>query len=523
MAQYEPIQPGLFRLQTPSGPLLVPSSEDELQAAGHTPLTAPGSGALALNDVPGAGGTGNVPQSRTDVPPPPMLGGPGSGGGGAPNLDAGGGAEGAPPVPVAGGAGAPLDPGDRPEGKPPKENGGTKERELTITLPGGGRSGGKPVDQLVGYRVDRSGLNPEDVNDTEAALGDASIDKKLSAQNVSDRKAAADLSQAEKIAKANREEEQAIAEQRARNDAMRAHFTELQSGIDKERADVDNLKVNPRQYIESQPGWARVLSAISILAGGAQGGLNRSGRNPALEALNQEVERNIDAQKNNIALRRQGLASRENELERLTKIYGSPEAAEAELRDRQRSLIQNYAVQQALESGGADAADNLRSQFADWDTERAKTRLGLKEALAGKVEETHRMAYPTGGGAAIPPKSRDAVAKIDAALAGINTQIALEKKHGSPLVLNSGAGGSDASQSIGAGIDALSPLLATGLEGKASPRTNESIRGHLESTSGERRMNALVKYKQSLLLNRQAAMQGGNPFAGSGGGEEGEQ
>jgi hypothetical protein len=436
--QYEPIQPGLFRLQTPAGALTVPATEDELIAAGHTPLTAPGSLALAQMAPPGAGGGGNAPASRLDAGGG-LIGGPGSGAGGAPaqNLDQDifEGAPNAPemaapderlanptretrPLAAAGAA--------KPEEKP-EPKAGTKT--IKLSLPSGGGRGGssKPSDVLVGYTVKKSGLRPDDVEANELAQADASIDRKLSAQNIAERKAAGSEAQSAAMGRDIRREEQAVEAQRARDAAMAADYKQRQSAIDNERTAVDQLKVNPREYFDSMPAWARVLSGISVIGAGVAGGMNGSGRNSAMEAINAEVERNIDAQKHNIAGRRQGLAAKENELERLTKLYGSPQAAEAELRDRQRSLIQNYAIKQALDAGATDAADNLRTQFADWDTERAKNQLALRDALAGTVEETHKMAYAGAGGPAKPKHlsaGQEKVAGLIGAVNRVNSDIA---------------------------------------------------------------------------------------------------
>ena len=401
--QYEPIQPGLFRLHTPAGPLTVPTSEADLQAAGHVPLTSPGSPALALSD---SGGQGNVP----DVPPSlvPALGGPGSSAGGAPaqpiDQDI---QEGAPNAPEMAPrdeqttnltkATRPIEPEDKPKGEKEKAAGGTKKIRVTLPASRAG-GGGKPQDVRVGYKVEKTNLNPADIEAAEAADADASIDRKLSAQSIADKQATRGEAQGAALGRDIRREERAIQEQRARDEAQAADYRTRQQAIDSERAEVEGLKVNPRQYFDNMPGWAKVLSAIAMIGSGAAAGVGRGNGNAALDAINQEVERNIDSQKQNIGLRRQGLAARESELERLTKLYGSPEAAESELRDRQRALIQKYAEKQAVDAGAIDAADNLRTAFADWDTQRAKDRLTRQGALAGTVQEEWKRTYPGAGG-----------------------------------------------------------------------------------------------------------------------------
>jgi hypothetical protein len=158
--------------------------------------------------------------------------------------------------------------------------------------------------------------------------------------------------------------------------------------IDTEREDVDQLKINPDEWWEDKPGWAKVLAAIFVLAAGPGAGL--SGReNPALKAINGSIEQNIALQREQIQMRREGLRDKENELERLTKIYGSPEAAEAELRDRSRLLIQRFGEKRMLDAEAQDAAMAFRQQLSVWDDERLAGQQQLQAALAEGVRQDY--------------------------------------------------------------------------------------------------------------------------------------
>ena len=71
------------------------------------------------------------------------------------------------------------------------------------------------------------------------------------------------------------------------------------------------------------------------------------------------------------------------------KIYGSPQAAASELRDRKRQYLQNFAQKRALDAGNAGAADALKMQFAQWDQEaleKARSDLArFRGSLVGPV------------------------------------------------------------------------------------------------------------------------------------------
>jgi hypothetical protein len=271
----------------------------------------------------------------------------------------------------------------------------------------GGRKAGKPdapidprVVDLVGSGLtvdqanegsawDKAQGQPPDPYDTiEEATADRSIDRGVLASNRAAELAGRSEAESAQLGRNIREEQNAIAEQKRRNAEMAHDYQERQMAIDKEREDVAQLKVNPDQWWEDKSGFAQVLAGIAIIAGGVNAGMN-GGENQALRAINAAIDQNIQVQREQIGMRREGLRDKENELERLTKLYGSPEAAEAELRDRSRMLVQAIGQKTASDAGAQDAAFNLQQQLAGWNDERVAGQDQLRAALADGVRQDY--------------------------------------------------------------------------------------------------------------------------------------
>lgn len=98
-------------------------------------------------------------------------------------------------------------------------------------------------------------------------------------------------------AKANAQfEQQYIDKETARQQNLANDVKELQGHLDEWSDFQQNNKVNPNAYMENMGAGQRVGTAISLFLGGLGGGLTHQG-NPALDFLNKQIDRDIDAQK----------------------------------------------------------------------------------------------------------------------------------------------------------------------------------------------------------------------------------
>lgn len=94
----------------------------------------------------------------------------------------------------------------------------------------------------------------------------------------------------------------------------------LHSDMNQLTQDILNHQINPKDYMESKDGLGKAQTAIGLLLGGIGSGL-AGGPNIALEFLNKQIDRNIEAQKANLGVKH-------NLLSALHQQYGDSFVAE---------------------------------------------------------------------------------------------------------------------------------------------------------------------------------------------------
>lgn len=428
---------GLFEVETPGvGFMPVHWGEDQLRGNGFIPYQGATADDFPDMQATGGGGVGNVPEPAprnvTDVPREV----PGAtGAGGAPSTGIAPGAwdpsmGGAPPqsMPNTGAEGQPSDVKAQTP-TPPEARAPATGREAIKTKPlsqagrrGPGADGSsaprfgstKARDIRAGFRVEKGPqVSPETQADLDASYGAQDI----AAMDQADREQVRAKRDADffgdKIVKPL---ERQVSVQELKAERVRQDFEKRQGEIDKERKEVDAMEVNPRQIWDDAP-WAMALAAVSMLAGGALSGWQGGGPNQGADLIQRAMDMNVEAQKNKIANRREGLRDKETELERLTKIYGSPEMAEEELRSRQEALITAWAKHNVMKDAAEDVQANLQSYFAEKDLERAKEREQRDVTFGDKVTEEWRyqpaQTVQVGGRRPLKPDERKRKVRID--------------------------------------------------------------------------------------------------------------
>lgn len=411
MPAYRILEPGLAELDTPQGPLTVTATEDELRANGHFPesLSLFKTDATAQN-----GGAGGAPAALPDY-------GMAQGGSPAQKLDQDilDGAANNPAVqklspgtevvnmtretqPLR--AGEPMPKGIRGGGevKQVGEGLGVAPPEQRARFV---KTGGKDI--RAGFTIGKTMLDPADIEAAEEAEAGASIDRKLGAQNIADRRMTQTEAMSAEMGRQIRREGVALRQQEERNRAQAEDYERRQAAIEKERDDVARMNVSVADFVDDgdMPG---IIGALAVLAAAPAAAYN-GGRNPAIEAIESRLDKKL-------AQAKEHLSGKESEFDRLTKLYGSPAEAEAELRDRQRLLIQSMGQKMASDAGANDAADNLRMAFADWDDQRAQSRLARQQALAGNVTEQWQYmperVVQVGGPRPMKPEARERAVRL---------------------------------------------------------------------------------------------------------------
>lgn len=191
-------------------------------------------------------------------------------------------------------------------------------------------------------------------------------------------------------------QQQATLEQNFQNDyqAQLADYQQRRNEVNNEISgmvqDAQSNHIDPKQYLENEGTLGKIATAIGLIAGGIGGGLTHQG-NPALEFLNAQINRNIEAQKANMqnqhnvlgalmdqghsldgamqmnqAFQQQLLASK---LEQAKAMAASPQAqanldaAAGQLKMNAAATLNNYAMTRSLMQGGQGQSGDPASRI----------------------------------------------------------------------------------------------------------------------------------------------------------------
>jgi hypothetical protein len=427
---YRALDDGSYEVDTPAGPLRTALSPEQLQWAGYEPPPVdPMAGATAANDYGSEYGIKNVldaPAAPFQVPlraPPPSP------------------TQGATPgvAALVRGSQGPLQPQsteaargaaqealEQAKGKPRLPE-GTAELELNLGPRGqsGGGAGfdpGRPTYHTTKARDQRTSFQVQKGNEplrdeTSDQLADQNIDAKLRMQEQADKdeqrgRQQSEMYERDVVTPLERDE----IEQRRRVQYVRTETTKRLDELKRDREAIDRLEVDPDKIYEGRE-WARALAFLSVLAGGALQGKNGGGSNPGLDGMNDAINRSIAVQKENYQRKREGLAAKETEFDRLMKIYGDPQLAEEELRNRHEAVAAAYAKKFAMDVGTEDVQANLAAGMGDLDRKLIDNRLKLDQQLSDKVVENYSyipaQTYQVGGRRPGNPEARKRKVNVD--------------------------------------------------------------------------------------------------------------
>lgn len=116
--------------------------------------------------------------------------------------------------------------------------------------------------------------------------------------------------------------------------AQQKHAMEYEQQANAIAQELSTGGIDANRYFNSKSDLGKASTAIGLILGGIGGGLNRTGQNVALDFLNKNIDRDIEAQK----------ADRQNKtslLNQLTQKYGSQMQGEAMLRASLQAKLAN--------------------------------------------------------------------------------------------------------------------------------------------------------------------------------------
>ena len=240
------------------------------------------------------------------------------------------------------------------------------------------------------------------------------------------------------------QEEKYLADSKELNDNYAQNLQQYQNN-QKEALDMyKSGQINPNEYLDNMGTGGRIATAIGLMLGGISGGLNRTGVNPAAQYLNEQINRNIDAQKANLDQKKTLLGINR-------QVYGdnlqAEQATRGQLLDQYNHQIQLAAAQLGTPQAKA-TADAQSAQYAMEHAQLLQSMAMRSSVLNGiKTGSTAITPLALGNGAGLMSpeqalKEQSSVDKQNQAIANTNSifdQLAHEQTAGNLLNLNSSA------------------------------------------------------------------------------------
>lgn len=553
MAQAYALDDGRHELELPGvGRVKTALSPDRLQELGFTIGLPPG--AVASND--GAGGVGNVPASRSDVPAEVP------GAGGSRGYQDQGGGEGAPaspeqrvqaPPPVA-----PVE--KKPEGPNVGRFGASVERidvptssSAPAPAPAAPRGQmvradqGKGTDIRTGYSVQKTAATDElpeyeadqalnhDVRmEAERQLGDVKREQLTNEAAAAEAEERYRLRQAEKL--------QARQE---RLELAKRDYDARMATLQQEQKVADNLEVDQDRYFTKMGTGGRILAAIGMIASGLTAGL-QGGPNQAMEFLHRAYREDIEDQKQRIDARRRGAALRITQLEKTAEaLHGDMALAEREVEANHQAYAAALIKKYVSQAGVKNVDPQLLALGAQLNQEAAEKRLQNAAQFGQKVAEQYQwMPDRYVGGAPAAKESdvhqygrdleaagigekegelgevRDLIDKVplkdDEQLPTMETRNVLSRKvrQGIDYVAGEGTAtgimDSDQERSAVAGVERIKGKLRHALSGAAvSPQEQEMLDRQMDRINTKAGLREFAQNAERLIARRKAGIRAG--------------
>jgi hypothetical protein len=152
-------------------------------------------------------------------------------------------------------------------------------------------------------------------------------------------------------------------------DAITQQALSFQQGVQDKTQDINNAvedlrngHINPNHFIESQSSLGKVATAIGLILGGAGGGLTHQ-ENPALKFLNAQIDRDIDAQKQDLGKRQTLLNAYQKQFDNITVAANMTKATQLALYASQLDAAAFAAANPAASARALQASAALKQQM----------------------------------------------------------------------------------------------------------------------------------------------------------------
>jgi hypothetical protein len=170
-------------------------------------------------------------------------------------------------------------------------------------------------------------------------------------------------------------------------EAMTAKANELDQQNQDRINQIASYKVDPERVWKNMNTGNRVMAAISLFLGGLSGGLSGRGGNVALDTINQEIDRDVNAQKDEL-VKQQGLLSKGMEARHNLGAW------DAEQRANLLATVQGKLAQVASKYKGSQAANNAAALNAQLEVQRVHYQ--MQAAMLGVKAQSLNGGLPLG-------------------------------------------------------------------------------------------------------------------------------
>lgn len=185
-----------------------------------------------------------------------------------------------------------------------------------------------------------------------------------------------------------RQQQEQIKQQKTAEEIRKAETEARMKSYDAEVAKFMNEKVDPNQFWENKSLAGKVTAALAVGLG-AYGAAMTGTPNFALNIITDAINRDVDAQKANIALKEKGLQAKKTSFDMLRDKFGDERTAEALARDLMLKDVNARVTAIAAKSKSPIIQANAQAVKAGLQEEIAKNNLRMFEIAQDKtVTET---------------------------------------------------------------------------------------------------------------------------------------
>ncbi len=159
--------------------------------------------------------------------------------------------------------------------------------------------------------------------------------------------------------------------------------------------DIQNQHVDPSHYLNSMGTGQKVATAIGLILGGMSSGFN-GGKNPALDFLNAQIDRDIAGQKTQLGKNENLLSANMKQFGNMKDAADMTKAMSLGILSNQLQMAAAKAQDPLAKSRALQAAGQLDQQAAPILADIAKRQTLSQGAMNGKIDPSSyiRMAVP---------------------------------------------------------------------------------------------------------------------------------